>query len=321
MKNQLMRSYSYASLFIILVLAAACTGCAPEVKPFLGRWDINVISSDTGYANRPRFCWLELKLENDTLKGRLQPGQGATVDVTEIKLENGELSFCQSNRTEAIWLATLKGQQLEGTVKSPIFGKETRSWSGVLAPVWPAKLPMRITGKPVNLIGEDVSGWLVQKENRPIGWSVEDGILMNQGRQANNIYTKQKLQDFKLETEFKVDPKSNSGIYLRGRYEIQIMDGYGATSLNVHSQGCLYGYIAPSVNACKPAGEWQTFEITLIANRVTVILNGIKLIDNGEVPGITGGALDARENEPGPIMLQGDHGPVQFRKLILTPLI
>ena len=143
---------------------------------------------------------------------------------------------------------------------------------------------------------------------------------MNQNKEADNIYTRQKFNDFKLEVELNVDPKSNGGIYLRGRYEIQVLDGYGRP-LNVHSQGALYGFIVPGVNADRHAGEWQTHEITLVANRVTVILNGIKIIDNGQVPGITGGVLDANEKEPGPIMLQGDHGRVQFRKVRLTPLI
>jgi len=165
-----------------------------------------------------------------------------------------------------------------------------------------------------------VSGWLCQDPRRPMGWFVKDGILMNQGKEANNIYTQQKFDDFKLEVEFNVDPQSNSGVYLRGRYEIQILDGYGRP-LDVHSQGALYGFIVPAVNADKPAGEWQTYEITLIANHVTVMLNGTKIIENGEVPGITGGALDANEKGPGPILLQGDHGRVQFRKVRLTPLI
>jgi hypothetical protein len=168
--------------------------------------------------------------------------------------------------------------------------------------------------------GKDVSGWLGQDPGRPLGWSVKDGILMNQGKGANNIYSTQKFNDFQLEVEFNVDPKSNSGVYLRGRYEIQVLDGFGRP-LDIHSQGALYGFIVPAVNADKPAGEWQTYEITLIANRVTVILNGAKIIDNGEVPGITGGALDANEKGPGPIMLQGDHGRVQFRKVRITPLI
>jgi hypothetical protein len=320
---KLLQMYIYVSLLVTAGLTTVFTGnataSATGAKPFLGRWDINVLSSDTGYINRARFCWFELKLENGILKGRIQPGEGATVDVTEIKIENEELSFKQAN---AIWKATAKGKRLEGTVNSPNFGKTTRYWIGVPAPVWPAELPKRKPGNPIDLIGKDVSGWLVQKPGIPIGWFVKDGILMNQGKEANNIYTKQKFQDFILEAEFKVDPKSNSGIYLRGRYEIQIKDSYSEkTSLNIHSMGCLYGYIIPSVNACKPAEEWQTIEITLLANRVTVIFNGTKIIDNGEVPGITGGALDARENKPGPLMIQGDHGRVQWRKLIITPLI
>ena len=319
MKTKLIRLYIYASLFLAVVLMAACTENRSSENPFLGRWDIDILpSSDTGYINRARFSWLELKMENDTLKGRVQPGQGATANITEIKIENGELSFKQG---EATWKGTLKESRLEGTVNSPIFGKTSRSWIGNRAPVWPAELPNKKPGEPINLIGTDVSDWLVQNPGAPIGWFVKDGILMNQGKAANNIYTKQKFQDFRLDAEFKIDPKSNSGIYLRGRYEIQIMDGYDAEKQNIHSMGCLYGYIAPSVNACKPAGEWQTYEITLIANRVTVILNGIKIIDNGEVPGLTGGALDSKESEPGPLMIQGDHGTVQWRKLIITPLI
>jgi hypothetical protein len=324
MKDKFRRSYFYVSLMVTAVLATAWTGIEPGLageKTFIGRWDIEVIGAGYGDVNTlagwTRFCWLELKLENGNVKGRLQPGAGATADITDIKIENGELSFKQGR---SIWKATAKGKRLEGTVNSPFFGKETRSWIGVRGPVWPAKLPNRKPGKPVDLIGNDVSEWLVQNPGKPIGWFVKEGILMNLGKEANNIYTKQKFQDFKLEAEFKVDPKSNSGIYLRGRYEIQIMDSYGS-SLNIHSQGALYGYIVPSVNACKPAGEWQTFQITLIANRVTVILNGTMIIDNGEVPGITGGVLNAKENEPGPLMIQGDHGTVKWRKLIITPLI
>lgn len=312
----------YASILVTIVLTTAwiskSSALPADAKAFFGRWDINVLAAPgSDYINRARFCWLELKEEDGALKGRVQPGEGATLDITNIKVENGELSFSQG---KSIWKGTVKGKKLEGTVTSSIFGKETRKWIGVRGPVWPTKLPVRKPGKPVDLIGKDVSGWLLQKPGVPIGWSVKDGILMNEGKEANNIYTTQKFADFKLDAEFKVDPKSNSGIYLRGRYEIQVMDGYGAT-MNVHSMGALYGYIVPPVNACKPASEWQKYEITLIANRVTVILNGITLIDNGEVPGITGGVLDADEGKPGPLMIQGDHGTVQWRKLTITPLI
>jgi hypothetical protein len=306
--------------FIAIVLlncAWISESSATEKNPFLGRWDIDVQSIPGPGKKLTRYCWLELKLENDTLKGRLQPGEGATLGITEIKIENGILFFKQG---DSDWKGEIKGKQILGSVKSPIFGTETCSWTGVRAPVWPAKLPEKKPGNPVSLIGNDVSGWLVQKSGIPIGWSVKDGILMNEGKEANNIYSKQKFQDFTLMAEFKIDPKSNSGIYLRGRYEIQVMDGYGLP-LNVHSMGALYGYTIPPVNACKPASEWQTYELTIIANHVTIILNGQKLTDNIAIPGLTGGALDANEGLPGPIMIQGDHGKVQYRKLIVTPLI
>jgi hypothetical protein len=323
MKIRFIRSLICASLMVVSALTTSFTKTASAApageKNFLGRWDIDVLGSGTGIG-RTRFCWLEIKTENGTLKGRLQPGEGATVDIINIKIENDTLTFAQVNQSNAVWKAYVKGNGLEGKVKSPMYGNATRTWKGIRGPAWPAQTPKRSPGKPVDLIGKDMSGWLLQNPDQPIGWSVNDGILENLGRQANNIYSKQKFQDFSLEAEFSVDPKSNSGIYLRGRYEIQIMDGYGA-SLNIHSQGALYGFITPPVNACKQAGEWQKFEITLIGNRVTVVLNGKKIIDNGEVPGITGGALDASEKESGPILIQGDHGKVKFRKLTITPLI
>ena len=319
-----MRLRLFAALLMLAFIAPAwpvSASASPAGEDaYLGRWDITATGSQSG---RPRNCWLELRRDDGVLKGRFNAGGGAVFDLPQVTIEGGELKFQypQGNppkETQQVWQATAKGARLVGTAH---LNGETLSWSGVRGPVWPATPPRRKPGKPVDLFnGKDVSGWLCQDPRRPMGWSVKDGILMNEGRGANNIYTQQKFNDFKLEVEFNVDPQSNSGVYLRGRYEIQILDGYGRP-LDVHSQGALYGFIIPSVNADKPAGEWQTYDITLIANHVTVILNGTKIIDNGEVPGITGGALDANEKGPGPILLQGDHGRVQFRKVRLTPLI
>jgi 3-keto-disaccharide hydrolase len=316
--------YLCKSAFILIWITAACQFGVPANSAagdaFLGRWDITAKSSGAGL---PRFCWLELTRDGETLKGRFNSGGGAVFDLPQVGIENGELRFQYPRRnprhqTQQVWRATVKNARLEGTA---VVDGKTLSWSGVRGPVWQSSPPQRKPGIPIDLFnGKDLSGWLGQDPDRPLGWSVKDGILVNQGKDANNIYTRQKFNDFQLEVEFNVDPKSNSGVYLRGRYEIQILDGYGRP-LDIHSQGALYGFIIPAVNADKPAGEWQTYEITLIANRVTVILNGVKIIDNGEVPGITGGALDANEKGPGPIMLQGDHGRVQFRKVRLTPLI
>ena len=319
-----MRSRVFGALLMLAFIApgwpvSASASPAGE-DAYLGRWDITATGSQSG---RPRNCWLELRRDDGVLKGRFNAGGGAVFDLPQVTIEGGELKFQYPQgkppkETPQVWQATVKGARLVGTAH---VNGETLSWSGVRGPVWPATPPRRKPGKPIDLFnGKDVSGWLCQDPRRPMGWFVKDGILMNEGKGANNIYTQQKFNDFKLQVEFNVDPQSNSGVYLRGRYEIQILDGYGRP-LDVHSQGALYGFIVPAVNADKPAGEWQTYDITLIANHVTVILNGTKIIDNGEVPGITGGALDANENGPGPILLQGDHGRVQFREVRLTPLI
>ena len=317
-----MRSCAFVTQ-LLLGLVVSGSLVAASARPasddaYLGRWDITATGSPSGL---PRNCWLEIKREGGVFKGRFNQGGGAVFNLPVVAIEHGELKFQYpqwKKETPQVWQAVMKGERLVGTAH---VDGETLSWIGVRGPVWPATPPQRKPGKPIDLFnGKDTSDWLCQDPHRPMGWFVKDGILMNEGKEANNIYTRQKFNDFKLDVEFNVDPQSNSGVYLRGRYEIQILDDLNRP-LDVHSQGALYGFIVPPVKASKPAGEWQTYEITLIANRVTVILNGTKIIDNAEVPGITGGALDANEKEPGPILLQGDHGRVQFRKVRLTPLI
>ena len=132
------------------------------------------------------------------------------------------------------------------------------------------------------------------------------------------MVTDRKFTDFKLHAEFRYPKGSNSGVYLRGRYEVQIVDDYGEAA-DSHGSGGIYGFLTPSVNAAKKPGEWQTLDVTLVGRVVTVVLNGERVIDRQTIPGITGGALDSNEGEPGPIFLQGDHGPVDFRNLSLTP--
>ena len=315
-----MHSRRFAALLMLAFMAPARPASASASPAgddaFLGRWDITATGTKSGL---PAICWLELTRDGGALKGRFNPGGGAVFDLPQVSIEKGKLTFqYPQGKTSAVWKATLKSARLQGTA---LTGGQTLSWGGVRGPAWPATPPKRKPGKPIDLFnGKDVSGWLCQDPHHPMGWFVKDSILKNEGKNACNIYTQQKFNDFKLQVEFNVDPESNSGVYLRGRYEIQILDGYNRP-MDVHSQGALYGFIVPAVKADKPAGEWQTYDITLIANHVTVIMNGSKIIDNAEVPGLTGGALDADEQGPGPIMLQGDHGKVQFRKVRLTPLI
>jgi hypothetical protein len=123
--------------------------------------------------------------------------------------------------------------------------------------------------------------------------------------------------DLKLHAELKLPPSGNSGVYLRGRYEIQVQDDAGK-ALDPLRMGGVYGFIAPSVAAARPAGEWQTLDVELVGRRVTVVLNGTPIVLAQEIPGITGGALDSDEGAPGPIMLQGDHGPIDWRNVTIA---
>ncbi|HYK87553.1 MAG TPA: DUF1080 domain-containing protein [Acidobacteriota bacterium] len=318
---------SLGCLLLALILSTMPTGltAAPaDDSDFLGRWDVTVAPAGQG---RARNCWLELTKVDGKLKGRFNQGGGAVFPLETLAIENGELKFQHptgrpADKLLAVYSAHVVNGRLEGTAT---LGKQApRMLTGIRPPKWPATPPARKPGKPIALFnGKDMTGWLGQGTGKAFGWTVKNGSMINDDHpaevSADNIYTEAKFNDFKLEVEFNVAPKSNSGIYLRGRYEIQVMDDAGQPQ-NVHSQGALYGFVIPSAMVSKPAGEWQSYEITLIANRVTVILNGTKVIDNAEVPGITGGALDANEGEPGPIMLQGDHGPIQYRKVVLTPL-
>jgi hypothetical protein len=184
-------------------------------------------------------------------------------------------------------------------------------------------------GKPINLFnGKDLTGWNLINEKQINGFKVVDGVLVNDPVQPEgaphisygNLRTKQEFEDFNLKLEVNVPEGSNSGVYLRGMYEIQVMDSY-KRELNPHNMGAVYSRIKPSVNAEKPAGTWQSLDITLCDRHATVILNGTKIIDNQPIYGPTGGAMKSDVFSPGPLYLQGDHGKVSYRNIVLTPIL
>ena len=163
--------------------------------------------------------------------------------------------------------------------------------------------------------------------NNPSAWKVVDGILSNQpvqepGKHKSyaNIRTEREFEDFNIRLEFRVPPDGNSGVYLRGIYEVQVANSFGKRN-DPHNCGALYSRIMPSENVSKPPGEWQTFDITLVDRHLTVIHNGKNVIDNQPVLGCTGGALWSDEFRPGPIYLQGDHTSVDYRSIILRPVV
>jgi len=179
-------------------------------------------------------------------------------------------------------------------------------------------------GPPIELFnGKDLSGWMLIDPKADNGWSVADGVLMNRiapGKHNGNLRTEREFEDFNLTLEVRTQKDSNSGIYLRGIYEVQVAETFGKP-LDSHNMGALYSRITPSVAAEKPIGEWQTFDITLVDRHLTVVLNGKTIIENQPVLGCTGGAITSDEMKPGPIYLQGDHTNIDYRKIVLRPVL
>ena len=283
---------------------------------FNGNWDITVHDE-----KHPRAWWLKIEgADTASPKGEFISAYAGNLNpIDEISVEGNDLTFAfnpKSNKGESrhlVYHARLAGDKLEGT-----YGNLT--WTGVRAPAIKDKDDGSWRdGKTIELFnGRDLSGWHALETDREYKWSVQDGLLTGPGRGAN-IITDGKFWNFKLHVEYRIPAHSNSGIGLRARYEIQIEDG--DQKLDTHSNGALYSRIPPRVNATKPPGEWQAYDIRLVGRDVTVVLNGQTIIDKGYVEGLTAIASDPNEGEPGAIILQGDHGPVEFRNLRLTTLV
>jgi len=290
----------------LLVILFTIIGTALAAAPgdgLLGRWDLTVTAATGEYAS-----WLEVTRTDGKYAARMV-GRSGSVHPVEVKVAGDEIEF-ESHK------GRLAGGRLEGTATDRQ-GNQVK-WVGVRVVRPPASNKEPHWGKPVTLFnGKDLTGWTFRNPRGKECWMAEGGVLVNKPP-CPDLLTEQKFRDFKLHVEYNLDQKSNSGIYLRGRYEVQIAD-QGPRELDSHGVGGLYGFLTPTKKAAKPSGEWQAFDITLVGFRVTVALNGTTIIDGEEIPGITGAALDSRENDPGPIMLQGDHGRVQFRNLVITP--
>lgn len=291
---------------------------------FNGRWDITV-PGDV----RKRAWWLEVKgAGTGSPSGSFIGAPGGGLDqITDMKIENGEIRWsfyrpARNNNKEwkGVYRARLNNGKLEGTLQVEGQGRPVQ-WHAVRAPKFaPVDRSKLKEGTPVELFnGRDMTGWRPVRQDIPMKWTVENGILKN-APGTTDIISEQKFQDFKLHAEYRVGPQSNSGIGLRGRYEVQILDDYGKPPSN-KGNGSLYSRIQPTANASKRPGEWQTADITLIGNRVTVTLNGQTVIDDKEIDGLTAVAIDPNEGEPGPFIIQGDHGAVEFRKFTVTPLV
>lgn len=291
----------------------------PAPKPdfnLIGRWDLVVSGSDQEYPS-----WIEIRRSGySTLVGSYVGQFGSARPIAKIDAKGGNFRFVvppqwERRSTDVVVEGTLKDGALTGVVTADD-GKALK-WRGVRSPELIREKPVK-WGKSIELFnGTDLAGWKPQFAKTENGWKVIDGLLTN-AKPGNNLLTERKFDDFQLRVEFRYPKGSNSGIYLRGRYELQIEDNFGKPA-DSHYIGGVYGHLTPSINAAKPAGEWQVYEATLIGRVLTVSLNGERVIDRQVIPGITGGALDSAESTPGPLLLQGDHGPIEFRKITLTP--
>ena len=292
---------------------------AGQGNPFLGRWDITATTAKGSYP-----YWLEVREENGQLIGFFQDRGGAVRKLAEIAREGDELVFSlgaptKPGASKPVHRARVEDGKLIGELTT---GTDKVSWVGVRPPEWGnvSASAAHELGQPVTLFnGRDLSGWRFEFADKPAGWVVADGAMTNQ-QTGNNIISERQFTDFKLLMEYRVEKESNSGLYLRGRYELQVLDDAGKPRTPT-SHMAIYGRVAPSVNASRQPGEWQTVEVTLVGNRVTVVLNGQTVHDNVAIDGITGGALNSNEGAPGPIMIQGDHSRIWVRKLVVTPIL
>lgn len=280
----------------------------------IGRWDITMDNN-----GKPEPSWLEVKLSGtSTLVGSFVGASGSARPVSEIKFENGKFSFNIPPQWEGgdqnfVIEGQLTGSGIQGTLVTSE-GKK-HSWKGVRAPYLIREAAPK-WGKSIKLFnGKDLSGWKAMGENQ---WLVKDGVLTSP-KSGANLISDQKFEDFKLKVRFRYKEGSNSGVYLRGRYEVQIEDSPKDAHPSSVLYSGVYGFLAPSEITALGPNEWQTYEITLIGRMITVVANGKTVISNQEIPGITGGALDSNEGEPGPIYIQGDHGPIEFSEITITP--
>jgi hypothetical protein len=310
---------------LLLLFLAALPVWAKDAD-FNGRWDITVENEE-----RRRAWWLEVNgAGTASLSGKFISALGGDLNIIQnLRINDGVLTFSFERRTNPItrgqpgnlmykaWLVnkdelagehSIEGQSRKLTFRgkrAPVINeKDDASWK---------------RGKPVDLFnGKDLSNWTAMVPGKDLGWKVENGLMKNVAG-ANNLVSNEKFWNFELHCEFRIGEHSNGGIGLRGRYEIQIVDDYGKPP-DSHGTGALYSRIKPRVNASKAPGEWQSYDVRLVGRTLTVVVNGQTVIEKAQVEGLTAMAHDWDESVPGPISVQGDHGPVEIRRLTVVPL-
>jgi 3-keto-disaccharide hydrolase len=330
-----------STLLALVLLATIGQSQADETKsrtPFLGSWAFELPDGNP--------AWLRTGHEDGTLTGSLLWSVGSARPVQDLSLQEGTLTFFRKIRWKPYgrsedakviskpMTARLVGDELRLTFRQTAAeggDEEVVVLDGKRMPPMPARPdPSRVAfGDPIQLFnGRDLTGWRISNPDKENGWRAEDGVLVNETPKTTfaaygdygNLCTERKFEDFELTIDCRVEAGGNSGVYLRGMYEAQVVDR-DSRMQGIAGPGAIFGRIAPSHNAGKPGGQWNRYQLTLVDRHITVVLNGQKVIDNRPLEGCTGGGLSADDTKPGPIFLQGDHTSVQYRNIVLRPVI
>ncbi len=313
----------------VLLAACACVAlfASSDDQQFNGRW--NITAADTP---RPRIWWLEVSgagVPNGQAKGRFLGTPITQVeDIPRISILDGEMRFAVERKAgrdgkgaqKLLFYARLEDGRLKGTFEVEGDPSSYAEWSGIRAPniadhddvTWKR-------GDPVVLFdGKDLSGWQSANGKPVAGWIAKDGLLENTAN-AQNLVSDKKFWNFALHMEYLLTPRANSGVVLRGRYEVQLTDDFDRAPSPLTS-GSIMGRIAPNMNAADFPQVWQSLDVRLVGRQVTVAMNEITVINRQTIEGPTAIALDANEADPGPLMIQGDRGVIEIRKLVVYPL-
>jgi hypothetical protein len=282
------------------------------VSMIYGRWDVTVKGLRREYAS-----WFEFTDDGGKLKGRFVGREGSARPMIDVLFDGDEFYFHLPPQYEKhMGDLVFRGRLVDGRIVGETNDEEENiiGFTAVPAPLLEYREGVE-WGEPVDLIRGDLDNWHLRYPEGPNGWKVEDGVLSNSPPSVD-IVSEDEYTDFSLHVEFRIPEEGNSGVYLRGRYEVQIVDDHFQEP-DSRSAGSVYGFLTPSRKMTKPPGEWNTYDIILVGRWLTLVFNGETVIDNQEIPGLTGGALDSKEGEPGPIMLQGDHKAVEYRNLAI----
>ena len=304
-----------STLILAVALALQAPPAVPGADAYVGRWNLRITDASDTFVSGG----FQITSRDGALAAGLVWRWGSYLPAKTVKVKDGVLHVVREEKPGQldVFEARLDGETLKGRVTYPdgkvhhFEGKKAPLLLDKRAPVW---------GEPVRLFdGKTLGGWKLRDTAKKNGWAVVNGELAVVDPKDNaDLVTEAIFQDMKLHVEFNVDEHSNSGVYLRGRYEIQIESNDPASKAAAQKCGSLYSRVPPTLVATKPAGEWQSYDITFVGRQLKVVLNGQEIL-NTIVDGITGGALNPFEGEAGPLMLQGDHGKVRFRSIVVTP--